>query len=128
MRKSGKVDLYYNYAICKDSDDTMEDIEVTFGCIWGIKRPNPGQDCEIFKINCQDLKGRISFEFATHEGDVKDSKWKLLRFEGLKNYIKLFSGMVLCRLSYLIAHTNMLSIYNMISQQWVDHIEFPATI
>jgi hypothetical protein len=96
LRKSGKIDLYYNYALSKDSDDTMEDIQITMGYIWGKKRLKPtDEDLTVLRVDCQDLKGRISFEFAKNMSTMKDSKWELLQFECIKGFVKMFTNALL---------------------------------
>jgi hypothetical protein len=38
MRKSGRVDLYYNYALKSETEDKYEDVEISFKYIFGLKR------------------------------------------------------------------------------------------
>jgi hypothetical protein len=38
MRKSGRVDLYYNYALKSETEEKYEDVEISFKYIFGLKR------------------------------------------------------------------------------------------
>lgn len=52
MRKSGLVDLYYNYALKSETEEKYEDVEISFKYIFGLKRTGKLMDeLRVYMIN-----------------------------------------------------------------------------
>lgn len=52
MRRSGRVDLYYNYALKSETEEPYEDIEITFKYMFGLKRTGKlGNELRVYMID-----------------------------------------------------------------------------
>ena len=51
IRKSGRVDVYYNYALKSETQDAYMDVEITFINIFGLKRDPKSKSAHVYKIN-----------------------------------------------------------------------------
>ena len=51
IRKSGRVDVYYNYALKSETQDPYMDVEITFLHIFGLKRHPETKQSRVYKIN-----------------------------------------------------------------------------
>jgi hypothetical protein len=127
MRRSGRVDLYYNYALKSDSEEPYEDVEITFRSIFGLRRM-PNKELRVFKIDNWDAGARVSFKESKDAGPLKARRWQMLGLDAIKYHIRLFNSMTLGRRSFLVSHSNFVSIYDLIKNEWVQHIEFESKV
>lgn len=59
---------------------------------------------------------------------LKQNKWEMLKFEAIKNHARLFKTMLLSHSSYLVAHSNFVSVYDLFLNKWTQNIEFESNI
>jgi len=104
--------------------DAYQDVEITYLHIFGLKRHPVTKDLRVYKINSKDNNARVSFEAAIDAGPLKPRRWDLLCLDAIKYSVRLFSSMVLGRRSFLVSHSHFVSIYDLIRNEWVKHIEF----
>ena len=128
IRKSGRVDVYYNYALKSETQDAYMDVEITFINIFGLKRDPKTKSAHVYKINSQDTNARVSFESATDAGTLKPRRWELLCLDTIKHHVRVFNSMILGRRSFLVSHSHFVSIYDLIKNDWVKHMEFESKV
>lgn len=104
------------------------DVEITYMNIFGMKRDPKTRECRVYKINSQDNNARVSFESSVDAGALKPRRWDLLPLDGVKNYVRVFNSMILGRRSFIVSHSTFVSIYDLIKNEWVKHIEFEAKV
>jgi hypothetical protein len=129
LRRSGKVDLYYNYALKTETDEPFEDVEITFKSIFGVKKTgNLNNELRVYKIDSADSAARVSFSESKDAGPLKKRRWELLSLDAIKYHIRLFNSMSLGRRSFLVSHSKYVSIYDLIKNEWVQHMEFESKV
>jgi len=104
------------------------DVEITFLNIFGLKRNPETKQCRVYKINSKDTNARVSFEASIDAGPLKPRRWDLLNLDCIKNHARLFNSLILGRRSFLVSHTNFVSIYDLIRNDWVKHMEFDGKV
>lgn len=83
---------------------------------------------ELFAIKSDSNNVRVSFDSAKKIGLFKQHKWDNVRFEAVKNHVKLFTSMILSHSSYLVAHSRFVSVFELFHNKWTQTIEFPKNI
>ena len=69
----------------------------------------------VFKINMKEDSARVSFENATNVGPLKKKRWNMVKFNAIKQHIALYTSMVLGPRSFLVSHSNMVSVFDLLS-------------
>jgi hypothetical protein len=57
-------------------------------------------------------------------GEIKDKQWDMISFDVIKGYLKLYQSMLLGRRSFLVAHGKQVSVFDLIQNDWIQHIYF----
>jgi hypothetical protein len=70
----------------------------------------------------------VSFEAALDAGPLKPRRWDLLPLDSVKHHVRVFNSMILGRRSFLVSHSNFVSIYDLIKNEWVKHMEFEGKV
>lgn len=85
LRKSGRVDLYYNYALKSETEDAYEDVEITFKNIFGLKRTGKlMNELRVYMIDQADAAARVSFQESKDAGLLKQRRWELIPLDAIK--------------------------------------------
>jgi hypothetical protein len=54
--------------------------------------------------------------------------WYLNGLKSVKMHLRLFPSMEMSKRSYLVAHGNMVSVYDLIKNKWVQNIPFEGEV
>lgn len=59
---------------------------------------------------------------------MKTQKWDLLKFDAVKNYVNLYSSLILVQTFYIVSYSRMVSIYDLIRNQWTTILDFGSEV
>jgi len=71
------------------------------------------------------LQARVSPEEAD---TIENYSFKNIFYQRVKNHCKLFSCFVFVKTFIFVSHGRFLSLFNVLKQKWIDHMEFKSEI
>jgi hypothetical protein len=81
-----------------------------------------------YKLSIFTPKSRVAFEAAECIGVVKDRQWYFIGFDKIKAHYKLYNQMLLGRRSFIVSHSQQVSVFDLISNEWVQHLSFDSKV
>lgn len=71
---------------------------------------------------------RFCFEMKKSLGEFINEKWDLIKLSIIKNHVKIVTSMIMQDASFIISQSNVISIYDLRLNRWIQNIEVSKPI
>ena len=66
---------------------------------------------------------RFCFEVMEKRGHFVEDKWNMVALSNIKSFAKLITTMYMYKSSFLVSHANVISVYDLRLNRWVQHLK-----
>jgi hypothetical protein len=85
-----------------------------------LKKPSSdptGFHC--YKIRLKRDNKRLGFDVIESLGEYKAKKWEMIQYSIVRAHIRLITDILMLNSSFFVAHSNIISVYNLREEKWV---------
>lgn len=107
-----------------DLSHPVMDVDCSFDCTY-VLFGSESDGTAVVKGIDHSLQARVSPEEAD---TIENYSFRNIFYQRVKNHCKIFSCFVFVKTYIFVAHGKYLSLFNVLKQKWIDHMEFRSEI